>query len=172
LITDIIQFFFENQLPSSNYSNDSIDEKTHILKLADSVLINLTSSFVGSSVGFRLLARVKFELGEVLAAEKAMLSSIKLNPNDALAHLLMAEINLFNQHIQPASDSLESALSQDFAIKNNIRYLLLKSKVLKGQNKYEEAITLLSGLMNSGGVKELLSSKKYYLKRRLSTENI
>lgn len=151
---------------------DSIDEKPHILKLADSVLMKLTSSFVGSSVGFRLLAHVKFELGEVLAAEKAMLSSIKLNPNDALAHLMMAEINLFNQHIQPASDSLESALSHDFAIKNNIRYLLLKSRVLKGQSKYDEAINILSGLINSGKVKELLSSKKCYLNRRLSTENI
>ena len=143
-----------------------------ILKLADSVLMKLTSYFVGSSVGFRLLARVKFELGEVLAAEKAILSSIKLNSSDAMAHLMMAEINLFNQHIQPASDSLESALSQDFVIKNNIRYLLLKSRVLKWQNKYEEAIGLLSGLIDSGKVKELLSSKKYSLNHRLSIKNI
>lgn len=80
-----------------------------------------------------------------------------------MSHLQMAEINVFNHHTQPASDSLQTALSLDFSMRNNIRYLLLKSKVLKGQVKYDEAIGLLSELMNAGKVKELLSSMLMYI---------
>ena len=73
----------------------------------------------------------------------------------------MAEINLLNNHIQPAHDSLETALSQDLGIRNNIRFLILKSRVLKGHMKYDEAISLLSDLKNGGQVKELISSKLF-----------
>jgi tetratricopeptide (TPR) repeat protein len=156
----LIIIFLHQKVISKN-SNNTSEDKITILKLADSLLIKLTSIFSGSSVPYKLLGFVKFGLGETLSAEKYLTSSNRLNPNDPITHMMIAEINLQNNLIQPAFDSLETALSQDFSICNNMRYILLKSRVLKGQSKYEEAIALLSKLMNDGKVKELISSKMF-----------
>jgi tetratricopeptide repeat protein 21B len=66
-----------------------------------------------------------------------------MNVNFAEAQLLMAEIQLKQNQASPAAQTLDLALSQDFEVRENPYYFILKSKIHMELGEIEESIKTL-----------------------------
>uniref|UniRef100_A0A1A7XPQ6 Tetratricopeptide repeat domain 21B n=1 Tax=Iconisemion striatum TaxID=60296 RepID=A0A1A7XPQ6_9TELE len=107
-----------------------------------------------------LLAKVRFQSGDIDAAQSSLNHCLEQCPSHAEAHLLMAQIHLLQGNVILCSQSLEVCLSHNFEIQDHPLYHLIKAQAKKKTGELMEAIQTLQMAMNRPGVRRAGSSSK------------
>lgn len=107
-----------------------------------------------------LLAKVKYQSGDIDAAQSTLQHCLDQCPSHADAHLLMAQIHLLQGNVRLCSQSLELCLSHNFEIRDHPLYHLIKAQTKKKTGELTEAIQTLQIAMNLPGVRRAGSSSK------------
>ncbi|XP_048050611.1 tetratricopeptide repeat protein 21B isoform X1 [Megalobrama amblycephala] len=112
-----------------------------------------------------LMAKVRFQSGDIEAAHSSLQHCLDQNPAHADAHLLMAQIHLMQGNFKLSSQSLELCLSHNFEIREHPLYHLIKAQAQRKMGQLQEAIQTLQMAMSLCAVKRTGSSAKRQSKR-------
>uniref|UniRef100_A0A673N3L1 Tetratricopeptide repeat protein 21B-like n=1 Tax=Sinocyclocheilus rhinocerous TaxID=307959 RepID=A0A673N3L1_9TELE len=112
-----------------------------------------------------LTAKVRFQSGDIEAAQSSLQHCLDQNPAHADAHLLMAQIHLMQGNFKLSSQSLELCLSHNFEIREHPLYHLIKAQAQRKLGQLQEAIQTLQMAMSLCAVKRTGSSTKRQSKR-------
>ncbi|KAI2660900.1 Tetratricopeptide repeat protein 21B [Labeo rohita] len=107
-----------------------------------------------------LMAKVRFQSGDIEAAQSSLQHCLDQNPAHADAHLLMAQIHLIQGNFKLSSQSLELCLSHNFEIREHPLYHLIKAQAQRKMGQLQEAIQTLQMAMSLCAVKRTGSSTK------------
>ena len=98
------------------------------------------------------LAKAKFLDNDFDSAEKVLSQCLRLDPQFSDAHLIMAQISLYQENFRGALNSLEQAVASDFKVRESPLYHLIKSRVLGGTGDVKGCIEILETAMKLPGV--------------------
>ncbi|CAN9497793.1 unnamed protein product [Ophioblennius macclurei] len=115
--------------------------------------------------GVFLLAKVRYQSGDIEAAQSSLNHCLDQCPSHADAHLLMAQIHLLQGNVTLCSQSLELCLSHNFSIRDHPLYHLINAQAKKKTGELTEAIQTLQMAMSLPGVRRAGSSSKSKNKR-------
>uniref|UniRef100_A0A671Q659 Tetratricopeptide repeat protein 21B-like n=1 Tax=Sinocyclocheilus anshuiensis TaxID=1608454 RepID=A0A671Q659_9TELE len=146
---------------ATNLLNDTVD--THFSALQGLPLIYWLMLFSLQAVF--LMAKVRFQSGDIEAAQSSLQHCLDQNPAHADAHLLMAQIHLMQGNFKLSSQSLELCLSHNFEIREHPLYHLIKAQAQRKLGQLQEAIQTLQMAMSLCAVKRTGSSTKRQSKR-------
>ena len=104
--------------------------------------------------GLFLLAKVKYLSGETNEAKSVLRRIIDQEATYSDAYILLAQVHTREGNTQAAYDALEQGLSYNFELKSHPLYHLIRARILKREQKYEEACKLLQNTLNLPGVKK------------------
>ncbi|KAM4731833.1 tetratricopeptide repeat protein 21B [Anableps anableps] len=107
-----------------------------------------------------LLAKVRYQSGDIDAAQSSLNHCLDQCPSHADAHLLLAQIHLLQGNMMLCNQSLELSLSHNFEIRDHPLYHLIKAQAKKKTGELGEAIQTLQIAMSLPGVKRAGSSSK------------
>ncbi|XP_014668422.1 PREDICTED: tetratricopeptide repeat protein 21B-like [Priapulus caudatus] len=124
-----------------------------VLKKCSAILDPVVRLAPGLVEGLYLMAKVKFLIGDVDLAQASLNHCLELDNRFADAHLLMAQIYLQKEEYSLTNQSLEVALSHNFAIREHPIYHLIKARAQKKLGNIEEAAKTLKTAMGLPGVK-------------------
>uniref|UniRef100_A0A668AU10 Tetratricopeptide repeat domain 21B n=1 Tax=Myripristis murdjan TaxID=586833 RepID=A0A668AU10_9TELE len=125
-----------------------------------SVLDTVVKIVPGLLPGVFLSAKVRFQSGDIEAAQSSLHHCLEQCPSHADAHLLMAQIHLLQGNFKMCSQSLELCLSHNFEIREHPMYHLIKAQAQKKMGELPGAIQTLQMAMNLPGVHRVGSSSK------------
>ncbi|KAK1903312.1 Tetratricopeptide repeat protein 21B [Dissostichus eleginoides] len=114
----------------------------------------------GLPQGVFLLAKVRYQSGDIDAAQSSLEHCLEQCPSHADAHLLMAQIHLLQGNFSLCSQSLELCLSHNFEIREHPLYHLIRAQAKKKMGELAEAIQTLQMAMLLPGVRRTGSSSK------------
>ncbi|XP_034042968.1 tetratricopeptide repeat protein 21B [Thalassophryne amazonica] len=123
-----------------------------------SVLDTVVKTVPGLLQGVFLLAKVRFQSGDIEAAQSSLYRCLEQNPSHADAHLLMAQIHLLQGNFTLCFQSLELCLSHNFEIREHPLYHLIMAQAQKKMGDLTEAIKTLQIAMSLPGVHRAGSS--------------
>ncbi|XP_054643710.1 tetratricopeptide repeat protein 21B isoform X1 [Dunckerocampus dactyliophorus] len=109
--------------------------------------------------GVFLQAKVRYQSGDVDAAQSSLHHCLEQCPSHTDAHLLMAQIHLLRGNSSLCFQSLEVCLSHNFQIREHPLYLLIKAQAKKKTGELTEAIQTLQMAMSLPGVCRAGSAK-------------
>uniref|UniRef100_A0A673NGC3 Tetratricopeptide repeat protein 21B-like n=1 Tax=Sinocyclocheilus rhinocerous TaxID=307959 RepID=A0A673NGC3_9TELE len=130
-----------------------------------SVLDTVVKVVPGLMQAVFLTAKVRFQSGDIEAAQSSLQHCLDQNPAHADAHLLMAQIHLMQGNFKLSSQSLELCLSHNFEIREHPLYHLIKAQAQRKLGQLQEAIQTLQMAMSLCAVKRTGSSTKRQSKR-------
>ncbi|XP_038145708.1 tetratricopeptide repeat protein 21B [Cyprinodon tularosa] len=107
-----------------------------------------------------LLAKVRYQSGDIEAAQSSLNHCLEQCPSHADAHLLLAQIHLLQGNMMLCNQSLENCLSHNFEIREHPLYHLIKAQAKKKAGELGEAIQTLQMAMSLPGVRRAGSSSK------------
>uniref|UniRef100_A0A673CVP2 Tetratricopeptide repeat domain 21B n=1 Tax=Sphaeramia orbicularis TaxID=375764 RepID=A0A673CVP2_9TELE len=111
--------------------------------------------------GVFLLAKVRYQSGDIEAGQSSLHHCLEQCPSHADAHLLMAQIHLVQGNFTLCSQSLELCLSHNFEVRlEHPLYHLIKAQAKKKMGELTEAIQTLQMAMSLPGVRRAGSSSK------------
>ncbi|XP_035629240.1 tetratricopeptide repeat protein 21B [Oncorhynchus keta] len=125
-----------------------------------SVLDTVVKIVPGLLQGVFLLAKVRFQSGDIDSAQSSLQHCLDQCPSHAEAHLLMAQIHLLQGNYKLSSQSLELCLSHNFAVREHPVYHLIKAQAQKKMGELQEAIQTLQMAMILPGVRRAGASAK------------
>ncbi|KAL0963799.1 hypothetical protein UPYG_G00313730 [Umbra pygmaea] len=125
-----------------------------------SVLETVVKIVPGLLQGVFLLAKVRFQSGDIDAAQSSLQHCLDQCPSHAEAHLLMAQIHLLQGNVKHCSQSLELCLSHNFEVREHPMYHLIKAQVQKRMGELQEAIQTLQMAMILPGIRRVRASAK------------
>ncbi|XP_041662255.1 tetratricopeptide repeat protein 21B [Cheilinus undulatus] len=114
----------------------------------------------GLPQGVFLLAKVRYQSGDIDAAQSSLQHCLDQCPSHADAHLLMAQIHLQQGNFTLCSQSLELCLSHNFEIRDHPLYQLITAQAQKKTGELKEAIQTLQMAMSLPGVRRAGSAYK------------
>ncbi|XP_050699357.1 tetratricopeptide repeat protein 21B-like [Eriocheir sinensis] len=113
------------------------------------VLETITRACPALLTALILSARLKFITGDVKGAAASLQHVLEtIDSTSSEAHLLMAQIQLYQGNFKQAQQSLEVGLSYNFEVREQPTYHLVRARVLKKQGQYQEAINTLKNCLN------------------------
>lgn len=124
------------------------------LRKSSGILEQLTRAVPGLLEGLFLLAKVKFLSGETNEAKTVLRRIIDQEASYSDAYILLAQVHTREGNTQFAYDALQQGLSSNFELKSHPLYHLIRARILKRENKFEEASKLLQTTLNLPGVKK------------------
>ena len=124
------------------------------LRKSSGILEQLTKAVPGLLEGLFLLAKVKYLSGDTNEAKNVLRRIIDQEATYSDAYILLAQVYTREGNIHSAYESLEHGLSYNFELKTHPIYHLLRARILKKEQKYEEACKLLQSALNLPGVKK------------------
>lgn len=145
------------------------EEVPRYMSKAIKLLENVIRQYPINSEAQIMLAKARWLTGEVNIALKTLNECLKTDPNLVEAHILTSIINMESGDIHAASNALQQAFSQDFSIRDNPVFLLIKAQVDMKMKNYQEALKSLETAFELPGVKDKsakakdMGSKKYNL---------
>ena len=98
------------------------------------------------------LAKARFLDNDFDSAEKVLSQCLRLDPQYSAAHLIMAQISLYQENYRGALNSLEQAVASDFTVRESPLYHLIKSRVLDGTGNIKGCIEILETALKLPGV--------------------
>lgn len=104
--------------------------------------------------GLFLLAKVKYLCGDIAEAKNVLRRIIDQEATYSDAYILLAQVYTREGNIHSAYDALENGLSYNFELKTHPIYHLIRARILKKEQKYEEACKLLQSALNLTGMKK------------------
>ncbi|KAM6955026.1 tetratricopeptide repeat protein 21B isoform 2-T2 [Lycodopsis pacificus] len=114
----------------------------------------------GLPQGVFMRAKVRYQSGDIEAAQSSLQHCLDQCPSYADAHLLMAQIHLLQGNFTLSSQSLELCLSHNFEIREHPLYHLINAQAKKKMGELTEAIQTLQMAMSLPGVRRAGSSSK------------
>lgn len=117
------------------------------------------------------MARIKLELNLVREAESLLKASIGMHPANSNAQCLLSDVYLRSGQSNMALETLETALSFDFTLRNLPSFKALKARALKEQGHYDECVSLLESILSLPEFKALLLSNIIALRRLKASIN-
>uniref|UniRef100_A0AAQ5ZI80 Tetratricopeptide repeat protein 21B n=1 Tax=Amphiprion ocellaris TaxID=80972 RepID=A0AAQ5ZI80_AMPOC len=130
------------------------------LQQCASLLDKVVKIVPGLLQGVFLLAKVRYQSGDIDAAQSSLQHCLDQCPSLADAHLLMAQIHLQQGSVALCSQSLELCLSHNFEIRDHPLYHLIKAQAKKKMGELTEAIQTLQMAMSLPGIRRAGSSSK------------
>ncbi|XP_071548285.1 tetratricopeptide repeat protein 21B-like [Panulirus ornatus] len=125
-----------------------------VVKRALLVLEAITRACPALLTALTLSARVKFITGDVKGAATSLQHVLdNIDSTSSEAHLLMAQIQLYQGNYKQAQQSLEVGLSYNFEVREQPTYHLVRARVLKKQGQYLEAINTLKACLNIANIR-------------------
>ncbi|XP_069186237.1 tetratricopeptide repeat protein 21B isoform X2 [Procambarus clarkii] len=146
LIVNECLLYAPNQPSPTEGAGENIPE---VVKRALGVLESITRACPALLPALILSANLKFITGDLKGAATSLqyvLDNIDSTSSDA--HLLMAQIQLYQGNYKQAQQSLEVGLSYNFEVREQPTYHLVRARVLKKQEQYVEAINTLRSCLN------------------------
>ncbi|XP_061734928.1 tetratricopeptide repeat protein 21B isoform X2 [Nerophis ophidion] len=130
-----------------------------LLRHCAALLDTVVKMVPGLLQGVFLQAKVRYQSGDVDAAQSSLHHCLEQCPSHTDAHLLMAQIHLLRQNFSQCFQSLELCLSHNFQIREHPLYLLIKAQAKKKTGELTEAIQTLQMAMSLPGVCRAASAK-------------
>eukprot|EP00899_Mesostigma_viride_P018008 jgi/Mesvir1/26208/Mv02392-RA.1 len=128
------------------------------LSKASKVLEFVTKFVPGLLEAQLLLAKCRFLANDVDAAQRTCMLCLRLEPSFADAHVLLSQVYLHQGKLKVASQSLEQAMSHNFAVRESPTYHIVRARVLLGANEREEALHVLQAAMALPGIRRAAKS--------------
>jgi tetratricopeptide (TPR) repeat protein len=115
---------------------------------ATKLLENVTKQNQGLTEAQVLLAKCRWLTNDLTGAFKEIHECLEKDPQMVEAHILAALINSENKNMKAAEINLQQAFAQDFSIRENPVFMLMRSDVeIKGQD-WEAALKTLEAAYN------------------------
>ncbi|XP_061827685.1 tetratricopeptide repeat protein 21B [Nerophis lumbriciformis] len=130
-----------------------------LLRHCAALLDTVVKMVPGLLQGVFLQAKVRYQSGDVDAAQSSLHHCLEQCPSHTDAHLLMAQIHLLRENFSQCFQSLELCLSHNFQIREHPLYLLIKAQAKKKMGELTEAIQTLQMAMSLPGVCRAASAK-------------
>ena len=150
LILNVVKLYLEygpiEPIIVNKNETNSVVIGSHFIKNAERYLKPVMMSCPSLLEPIYLMAKIKYLVGDFTSALNLLNQFIEKSASSSDALLLKAKILIVQNKIQQASQTLESALSHSFQIRDNIDYTLLKAKILKQDNKLTESLKMLLDL--------------------------
>lgn len=124
-----------------------------LLKRCSQVLEALTRTVPGLLEALYLMAKVRFLQGDIDSAQGTLNHCLEMENTYSDAHILMAQIHLYQNNFKLANQSLEVGLSYNFEVRDHPLYHLIKARILKKSGDSAEAVKTLQMAMTLPGVK-------------------
>ncbi|XP_078334495.1 tetratricopeptide repeat protein 21B-like isoform X4 [Crassostrea virginica] len=124
-----------------------------LLKRCSQVLEALTRTVPGLLEALYLMAKVRFLQGDIDSAQGTLNHCLEMENTYSDAHILMAQIHLYQNNFKLANQSLEVGLSYNFEVRDHPLYHLIKARILKKSGDSAEAVKTLQMAMVLPGVK-------------------
>ncbi|XP_048728803.1 tetratricopeptide repeat protein 21B-like isoform X2 [Ostrea edulis] len=124
-----------------------------LLKRCCQVLEALTRTVPGLLEALYLMAKVRFLQGDIDSAQGTLNHCLEMENTYSDAHILMAQIHLYQNNFKLANQSLEVGLSYNFEVRDHPLYHLIKARILKKSGDSAEAVKTLQMAMALPGVK-------------------
>ncbi|XP_061925811.1 tetratricopeptide repeat protein 21B-like isoform X4 [Entelurus aequoreus] len=118
------------------------------LRRCAALLDTVVKMVPGLLQGVFLQAKVRYQSGDVDAAQNSLHHCLEQCPSHTDAHLLMARIHLLRRNFSLCFQSLELCLSHNFQIREHPLYLLIKAQAKKQMGELTEAINILQMAMS------------------------
>ncbi|KAK3106370.1 hypothetical protein FSP39_018677 [Pinctada imbricata] len=125
-----------------------------VLKKCTQVLGALTRTVPGSLEALFLMGKVHFLSGEIDSAQGTLNHCLDIDNTHSDAHIMMAQIHLFQNNFKLANQSLEVGLSYNFEVRDHPLYHLIKARILKKSGEMADAVKTLQIAMALPGVKK------------------
>ncbi|MPC68651.1 Tetratricopeptide repeat protein 21B [Portunus trituberculatus] len=120
-----------------------------VVKQALLVLETITRACPALLAALILSARLKFIMGDIKGSAASLQHVLdNIDSTSSEAHLLMAQIQLYQGNFKQAQQSLEVGLSYNFEVREQPTYHLVRARVMKKQGQYQEAINTLKACLN------------------------
>jgi len=103
-----------------------------------------------------MLARSRFLAADMEGSVRGVTQCLRLEPTFADAHILMAQIYLYQGNNRMAAQSLEQAMSHNFQVRESTTYNIVQAKVHLQNGDNDEALKVLETAMAVPGVKHPL----------------
>uniref|UniRef100_A0A8C8SD14 Tetratricopeptide repeat domain 21B n=1 Tax=Pelusios castaneus TaxID=367368 RepID=A0A8C8SD14_9SAUR len=131
-----------------------------LLKHCASVLETVVKTVPGLLHAVFLIAKVKYLSGDIEASHSILQHCLEQNPSHPDAHLLMAQVYLYQNNFKLCSQSLELCLSYNFEVREHPVYHLIKAQTQKKMGEITEAIKTLQMAMSLPGMRRAVAFSK------------
>ncbi|KAI9346469.1 hypothetical protein BDR26DRAFT_855632 [Obelidium mucronatum] len=118
------------------------------------ILLQIIKIAPGSVEACFSLAKVKYLMGDYVAAQTMANSCLKLDSTHLKAYVLVAQIQLANRNAKGCLASLDNGLSNNFEVRHILQFHILKAKALKAQGNNDDALKVLVGAMGMSIMRE------------------
>ncbi|KAG6540817.1 hypothetical protein Mapa_017794 [Marchantia paleacea] len=120
------------------------------------VLLELVLDIIpGHLTGHLMLAEVLIQLDEFDSAQCTLQVALGLDPTFAAAQLLLSQVQVQLKKYDMARQSLEQALSDNFMVRETVKYHVLQAQILLHSQENEEALKVLESAMFLQGMKQV-----------------
>ncbi|CAF0759693.1 unnamed protein product [Adineta ricciae] len=150
-ILEIIREYMNNTSSKPVEPGQALDSS---LRKTSAILEQLTKAVPGLLEGLFLLAKVKYLCGDTAEAKNVLRRIIDQEATYSDAYILLAQVYTREGNIHSAYDALENGLSYNFELKSHPIYHLIRARILKKEQKYEEACKLLQSALSLTGMKK------------------
>ncbi|CAM4741593.1 unnamed protein product [Rotaria magnacalcarata] len=150
-ILEIVREYMNNTSLKPVESGQALDPS---LRKSAGILEQLTKAVPGLLEGLFLLAKVKYLSGDTAEAKSVLRRIIDQEATYSEAYILLAQVYTREGNTHLAYESLENGLSYNFDLKTHPIYHLIRARIFKKEQKYEEACKLLQSALNLPGVKK------------------
>ncbi|CAF3341023.1 unnamed protein product [Rotaria sp. Silwood1] len=150
-ILEIVREYLNNTTLKPIDSGQTLDPS---LRKSSGILEQLTKAVPGLLEGLFLLAKVKYLSGDTNEAKNVLRRIIDQEATYSEAYILLAQVYTREGNTHLAYEALENGLSYNFDLKTHPMYHLIRARILKKEQKYEEACKLLQAALNLPGVKK------------------
>lgn len=178
-LLEIVKHYMDHCISDGN--KDSVRLQP-VIRIVQDLLEVICRIVPGSSESLYYLAKAKLLMGDTTGAELALASCIKHNESNSKvsrmrfngyvevvdnsfwlfqAYLLMAEIHMSNSLYKAALSSLETALGYNFDIRHQPEYHILKSRALKLNGLWEEALGVAKNALLLPAAKDMIKSNHF-----------
>ncbi|XP_065054055.1 tetratricopeptide repeat protein 21B-like isoform X1 [Rhopilema esculentum] len=125
-----------------------------VLNKTLTILDPIVKTVPGLLLGHYYMAKTKYAMGDIDGAKMTLSLCLDSDPTFSDAHLLMAQIHLYNGNYVACDQSLENGLSYNFEVRNSPLYHIIKARAAKKMGKTEECLKTLKEAMSLPGLKK------------------
>ena len=113
------------------------------VKNGNKLLKTILKQIPGLTTAYLLLSKGKLIQGDIEGALSNVAKVLEMDPRNEECNMLSAMIEMRNSNIGAAYQYIESALSEDFTIRENPLFMLLKGQIELKLKENEKALASL-----------------------------
>jgi tetratricopeptide (TPR) repeat protein len=130
MVFDVAMHFISTyQFCKESLMDDAEDAHVELSNEVCDLLHHVTKRYPSDGTALALVAKVKYEMKDFSAAETMFQPNVNTCAPNALLTVIEAQIKLSKNNISASRQSLEQALSQEFAIQRDPLYRLVKGSL-------------------------------------------